>query len=165
VVVATVLMLLGCGGDEQSEPEAARCSSTASDPDDLGLRSTTLRTVDDGLEVTWTTTKPMPEKGEVLYAVSVASEAGDVAGQLGVNYINGADEGIFVYYLDDEEQTNVDGAAELEGSSVRVVFPENTIERLGTPFKWNASFSHNGQDDNCPDPRGDEAMPMLAFPS
>jgi hypothetical protein len=164
-VVSTVLMLSGCGGDNEQEPEVARCSSTANDPNDLGLRSTTLRTVDDGLEVTWTRAKPMPQKGTVLYSVSVASEDGNVAGQLGVDYIDGADEGIFVYYIDEDEQTNVDGTAEHDGLSVRAVFPSDTIERLGTPFKWNAGFSHDAQDDDCPDPRGDEAGAMLTFPS
>jgi hypothetical protein len=84
-----VLMPVGCalvGEQTQHNSFSMRCSSSPSDAKDRGLRAATLRTVDDELEVTWTTSKPMTDTG--TYWIKLTDDYGVMRRQLFVSFLD-----------------------------------------------------------------------------
>src|SRR5690349_12077185 len=96
----------------------------------VGLKSAVLKEVKGGIEVTWTTTKPMPRRGDILYSISAYSMDGNVAKQLGVGYLGGQQAEFFSFDEGEAKQTNFDGTATVAGSKVRVVFPETAFDHI-----------------------------------
>jgi hypothetical protein len=168
---------VGCafGGEQiQHESFSVQCSSHPSDAKDRGLRRATLKTVDDGLEVTWTTARP---KTDATYWIKLTDDYGVMRRQLSVSYNNplfaqilGSDYSLTV---DDrlEGSSEPDGEAEVRGSSVRAVFPRGVIDppEGRPPFYWYAGLDVNddGIDvddetavDTCPDPHEGDDWPI-----
>ena len=157
----------GCGlGEEQTQTasQPVRCSSTPKDPNDVGLRGTALRTVDDGIEVTWTTSRPMGEFTD--YSVALTDGDGFMRRELSLFFVGdelaeafGAAHLAAIHDLHDGDTTFPDGEPEVEGSSVTMVFPRSAVERDGEPFGWYAGISVGEKEDWCPDARADESWP------
>jgi hypothetical protein len=165
-LVAASVMLSAVGNSQAvSAPKASRCVDFHPEPvGGVGLKSVVLKEVKDGIEVTWTTTKPMPRRGDILYSISVSSMDGNVAKQLGVGYLGGHQVEFFAYDIGGE-QTNFDGTAKVAGPKVRIVFPKKAFDHLGEPFHWDAGYSFGPNDDNCPD-GGDINHPAeMTFPA
>jgi hypothetical protein len=167
-LIAASLILSACGNSQDvSAPNVARCVDSRPEPvGGVGLKSTVLKEVNDGIEVTWTTTTPMPRRGTVLYSISAYSMDGNVAKQLGVGYQDGVQNDFFSFDTGEAQQTNFDGTAEVAGRRVRVVFPKKAFDHVGEPFHWDAGYSFGANDDICPDGADDLKHPQsMTFPA
>ena len=179
-VVVAVAVLSGCVFDDEDTQHQAftgRCVSTAEDPKDLGLRGATVRTVDDGVEVTWTTSKPMDQ--DAGYWVNLTDDYGVMRRQL--YYFStrareteeklGLDPGSlpldeYIATVNDrrEGETFLDDVdPQIVGPTVRVVFPHSVIEppEGSAPYYWYAGIDLGElpKQDLCPDPRSGDDWP------
>jgi hypothetical protein len=165
LVAMVLLTALGCDLGEKDKPRrslAVRCSSTPNDPEELGLRRTVLQAVDDGIEVTWTTSRPMDTRA--YYWVVLSGADGLMRRTLSLFFVGDelaevfGQEPHFIVAIDDldEEMTFPDGQPEVEGSTVRMVFPHSAIEREGESLQyWYAGVDVGRKRDLCPDPPDD----------
>ena len=143
--------------------------STAKDPKDLGLRAARLRIVADSVKVTWTTDRPLHEDRE-LYAIALTDDYGFMRRELSLFYVGEGLADVFDCespgrrqrprhrrrHLSPEEEPSV------EGSTVTMHFPRNSIEREGKPFAgWYAriDIGPEPKEDFCPDPPPGERWP------
>lgn len=158
-----VAALAGCGSGDEGESASeglATCSQRIAGASELSLTKTELRSTDEGLEVTWITSAPMPSSGTVLYSVAASS---GVDLQLGVKFLDGAQIALFVFDFLEGGQSNLDGTATVEDTSVRAVFPQAEIDPLGKRFAWWAGLNVDGNDvDTCP--RSKDSQKVLRFP-
>lgn len=119
-----------------------------------------------GLQVTYRLASPLDTStGTALLALTAWSEAGDVGRQLGLKWIDGQ-ASLFSFDLVGAKQENLTAAPMVAGSTVTVSFPTDAVAPLGSFWKWSATTSVNGQDqDTCPEAGDDVLNPSrLTFP-
>jgi hypothetical protein len=97
--------------------------------------------------------QPVPSNGTALYSATVFDDTGEHGVQLGVKYLDGEQIAYFVFSFDTYEQTNLNGAASVNGNTVSASFPAADLGplRKADPASWSAAFSVEGNDvGECP---------------
>ena len=169
IVAALPLAALGCGlgtegANDLSRP--VRCLSTAKDPKDLGLRAARLRIVADSVKVTWTTDRPRHETAG--YSIALTDDDGFMRRELSLFYVGEGLADVFDGYLvaitdlDTGDDSFPEDEPSVEGSTVTMHFPRDSIEREGKPFAgWYAGIDigQEPKEDFCPDPPPGERWP------
>jgi hypothetical protein len=179
-VSVAALLSTSCGGggrEERTSPlsKPVGCVSTANDPDDIGLRRTRLRLVDDGIEVTWTTAGPIRSTPGGSFDVELVDEYGIRRGGLSLTLwdeelaaIFGQDYSADVESLRFLDSEPVDGEPTIAGRTVTMVYPQSAIEAEDRTH-WRAFVGAHvrgeDRDDWCPDPPpGDDKPEPLPLP-
>ena len=167
-LAAAFVFVAGCGGasDAVETGEASSCTLAGVGGDGFGVRRTSLAGTGGDLEITWSTTGPVPADGTVRFAVEATDFDEQERRNLVVEYSEGAQAALYVEG-GDSGRTDLEGMAERDATSVRAVFPGEEIEPLGSSFWWRSTSSVGGEVvDVCPDPGEDPANPELAtFPN
>lgn len=111
----------------------------------------------DNLHVTWTLTQNEIESGTTGFYLSLASEDGMAAGQLGIKYLDGQQ---IAYFTFDGTNREISATAQVTPTTVAGTFRLADLQPYGTNFKWHATTTKDGADvDACPDPSGDILNP------
>lgn len=116
------------------------------------MADVSLKYTSEGFDLTFTG-QPVPPSGTALYSATVFDRTGEHGVQLGIKYLDGEQIGYFVFSFDTSEQTNLDGAASVSGSTVSASFPASDLGpfRETEPASWSAAFSVEGRDvGECP---------------
>lgn len=152
---AGMLALSGCSGDEASEgkPESkgvvgtAQCTLEGSE-----VAEVTLRATDEFVELTFEG-QPVAQTGTTGFYASVFDKSGNVGGQLGMTFLDGAQSGYFFFDSPSAKQTNISGEPNVEGTRIVGTFPLEDLGDLADKgiASWTASHTRDGNDvGNCP---------------
>jgi len=130
-------------------PAAARtasCNLVGSHPGHV-----TVEDDGDNLTATFTGTPIAPTDTTGLY-VSVYDSSGNNGGQMGAKFLDGEQIAYFVFDSGAANQVNLDGEADVSGSTVVLTFPKDAGMLDGLDLaKWNAAYTLAGNDvGNCP---------------
>lgn len=147
---------LGCADSEPSTTDQSAAAGGISKATCtlVGKRKAqvTLEYGDSGFDLTFIG-QPVPRRGTALYSATVFDESGEYGDQLGMKFLNGKQVAYFVFSVDTSEQTNLDGAATVNGDTVSGTFPAGDLGQLADagPASWSAAFNVEGSDvGECP---------------
>ena len=167
VGAALLVALAACGGtddegsdtasEEASTPEAREATCTLK-----GKRKAevTLRDTGDALVVTFVG-QPVPSQGDALYSVTALDESGDNGVQLGMSFLNGEQDGYYVFDFGPVQQANLSDDVSVDGKTVTGKFPVDQLGKLGEEgiAAWSATFNVLG-DDVATCPGGGGSLPF-----
>lgn len=150
----------------QAALKAAACTDAKGDGDGADLRKVTLRKVDQEIVAVFTTAKPVPAKGTVLWALTAASADGEDVIQLGAKYLNGKQVAHYAFRTAQAKQENFAGIVAVSGAKMTTRFPASVVGDLGNGAKWHAALNVAGKDlDECPNQPGGLNPKTLKFPA
>lgn len=149
----------GCGGsdgdsakpEQSTSPKAAAPTPTAACDLSGAKVHVTLTEGKKAIVVTFTG-QAVPASGSVGYFAEVWDKAGNTGAQLGMKFNDGEPEGYFVFDNGAAKQTNLDGKADVDGSTVTGTFPKSAGPLSDFDIaQWNAGLSINQKDvGTCP---------------
>lgn len=171
--------MAGCGGGERTESAISApvtCVSSATDPNDLGMRRTRLRLMPEGIEVTWTVSRPELIE-DLLFTVALTDQYGAAYADmsffiLGEEWasLTGQEWVAAVKVLRERGEEFVEEPPPLiKGRSLRMIFPRTAVAGITHVTHWRASggahVAGEDRDDWCPDPPpGDDLPEPLPLP-
>lgn len=140
---------------------AASCTDATGDGGPADLTAVELTEGGEGLRVTFTLAAPLDTStGTALLSLSVSSQDGETARQLGAKWTDGQAQA-FVFDSGTAQNEYVDAPPVVNGSTVNVTFPRSAIEGLGDTWHWGATTNVDGTDvDHCPEPGDDVLNPV-----
>lgn len=167
------VLAAGCGSGTDTAPQPVKPASSATTSPEPGTASTSsvktanvckdakndatmndltsvvLKRAGDSLDVTWTMVKRETAEGAAGFYLSLASEDGKAAGQLGVQYSDGRQVTYFTFRGDTNKE--IGGTAKVTATSVTGSFPMSELAAFGPNFEWQAVTTLDEEDtDYCP---------------
>jgi hypothetical protein len=184
ILVSTLgltVLATGCGSGTDATPQPAKAPASATTSPEPGtaskspvktanvckdakndgttndLTSVVLKRAGDSLYVTWTMVKRETAEGSAGFYLSLASEDGKAAGQLGVQYSDGQQVAYFTFRGVTNKE--ISGTAKVTGTSVTGSFPMSELAAFGPNFEWQAVTTLDDEDtDYCPGSDYDTAL-------